>query len=139
MVGMEAELTCRRSKGILLLKRKGEQTSTSLIYLALGDCKDEFSWICDLSLSPYFPNGPHKRPYAHPWQLVKQLCLRNGKKLAGEDCRDGFVGSSWQRGYFVKATEGSCPDPIRSQDLLCCILGIRSSGLCSICTWVFNM
>lgn len=52
MVGMEAELTCHQSKGILLLKRKSEQTSTSLIYLVLSDCKDEFNWIHDLLLSP---------------------------------------------------------------------------------------
>lgn len=52
MVGMEAELTCHQSKDILLLKRKSGQTSTSPIYLVLGDFKDEFNWIHDLSLSP---------------------------------------------------------------------------------------
>lgn len=42
------EMSGHQSKDILILKRKGEQTSASLIYLALSDCKDELNWIHDL-------------------------------------------------------------------------------------------
>lgn len=38
----------------------------------------------------------------------------------------------WQRGDFVEAAEELHPDPIRSRDPLRLVLGIRSSGLCSI-------
>lgn len=39
----------------------------------------------------------------------------------------------WQRSDFcVEAAEELRPDPIRSRDPLCLVLGIRSSGLCSI-------